>query len=181
MKNIRTINHKITNDELCYLAGIIDSSSSFFLSQHACGRKNPSTGKRDLRWVAGIIIQNTNHMLAKIISSIIFLGDTHIHTTDLDNGFFGRRLLKSIRITGPVIETLLPKIVKILKVKKEHANILIEFRETVIGNGNKYNSISYETELQRIKLKERLRYLNSPEYKDTVSSPIVYSKHSKPK
>src|SRR5258707_11450934 len=106
MKNKRTINHKINDKDINYLAGIVDSSSSFYLSQHSCGRKDPITGKYALRWVAGFVIQNQNAMLAKTIKNILFLGDSHTHTLNLMANGHNRRPLRAIRVCGPILDEI---------------------------------------------------------------------------
>jgi|GEM_PF-5035992 len=171
MKNKRTINYRITNDEFHYLAGIIDSSSSFYLSKHACGRKDMETGEYSLRWVGGFIIQHTNHNLAKIIKNILFLGDSHEHTLDIKTSGHLHRTMKAIRVCGPILDEILPKLITILKIKKEHAQTILEFRRSITKTRyDQHNPIPQHIEEYRESLKNRISYLNSNEYKDTISS-----------
>lgn len=162
MKNKRIINYNLSNPELYYLAGIIDSSSSFYLNQE----------QYQSRWVGGFVIQNTNHNFIKIIKDLLFLGDSHLHTINLTRSGHNQRQLKAIRIFGPILDEILPKLVDKLKVKKEHAEIIIKFRETVSSSHNQHNPITNELNKLRISLKERLKYLNSNEYKNNISSPL---------
>ena len=172
MKNKRTINFKITDHELYYLAGIIDAGSTFTLTQQASGRKDPKTGKYDLRWVSGFTIQNTNHQLIKYFTQILFLGDSAIHIIDLQSTGHNHRLIKSIRVSGQILDYIIPKLMPILKIKQKHAQVILDFRKTV-GEYNSQNPIPSHIEEYRQELRKKMAYLNSKEYKDIISSPLV--------
>ena len=175
MKNKRTINYKITKYEFYYLAGLIDSSSSFYLTKQACGRKN-ELGKNSLRWVCAFVIQSVNHKLIEHISHLLFLGDSHTHTIDLKGNGHNHRLLKAIRVTGPILDYLLPELIPILKVKQQHAQILRDFRESVTTvRYDQHNPVPLEVEIYRQELSNKVSYLNSKEYKDTIGSPLLPS------
>ncbi len=173
MKNKRTINYNITEHEFYYLAGVIDASSSFCLMKSACGRKNKETGKKDLRWVGGFMIMNANPTVVNIVKKILFLGDSYTHISDMKSSNNNRRVLKSIRVFGPILDHILPTLIKILKVKKEHAEIVLEFRKSVSMKYNKYDPVPVHVQQERIILKNRINYLNSNEYKDIAYSPLL--------
>jgi hypothetical protein len=172
-KNKRTINYAITNCEFHYLAGIIDASSSFNIQEQACGRKNKTTGKYALRWVCGIHIQNVSPIFIQGIINLLFLGDSAIHVLNVKASGHSHRKISAVRLTADILDFILPKIIPILRGKKQHAEILYEYRKTVTEERyHSQNPTPDHIQKYREKLRAQLKYLNSKEYKDTIAPPL---------
>lgn len=175
MKNKRTINYSITDHQFYYLAGVIDAGSSFILNEQACGRKNPTTGKYSMRWINGFTIQSTNSKLIEYFTQTLFLGDSHTHILNLQHNGHNHRLLKSIRVTGQILDYIIPKLIPLLKVKQEHAKVILDFRKTIKDGYGTHNPIPLSIQEYRNELHNKMSYLNSSEYKNTISSPLLPS------
>lgn len=174
MKNKRIVNYNLTDYQLHYLAGVIDAGSTFYLTKQACGRKDKETGKYQLRWVNGFSIQHTNHKLIEYFTQLLFLGDSCIHILDAKSSGHNHRLVKIIKVTGQILDYIIPELIPILKIKKEHAQIILDFRKTI--NHEKYQSIPLHVEEYRKELSIKMSYLNSKLYKNLTSSPLIPSK-----
>jgi hypothetical protein len=168
MKKIRKINNKITEKDLYYLAGIIDGTSSFSIHKTACGRRDEISQKRTPMWTAAIKISGSNPRLCKMINDLLFLGDSYIRlepSNPTRRPETNSRILKEIRLAGPILDEILPRLMDKLKIKKEHVEILIKFRESVSRNNDK-NPLPIHIEQYRSSLQDRLKYINSQEYKN---------------
>lgn len=174
MKNKRTINYKITQEQFCYMAGFIDAGSSFTLQQQRAGRKDKDTGLNDLRWVSGFSIQHTNYKVIEHFTQLLFLGDSYKHIINMVRTGHSHRLMKAIRVTGQVLDYILPQLMPHLIIKKEHAQVVYDFRKTM-GDYGSHNPLPTHIQEYRIELRDKMRYLNSNQYKETVSSPLEAS------
>ncbi len=171
MKNKRIINYDITQDQFCYLAGFMDAGSSFMLTQQRAGRKDKETGLNDFRWVSGFTIQHTNTKMIEHFTQLLFLGDSHTHIINIVGSGHAHRPIKAIRVTGQILDYIIPRLLPFLIIKKEHAQIICDFRKTV-GDYGSNNPIPMHIHAYRIELKEKMKYLNSKNYKDMISSPL---------
>jgi hypothetical protein len=172
MKNKRTVNYNITQEQFCYMAGFIDSGSSFTLQQQRAGRKDKETGIRDLRWVSGFSIQHTNYKIIEHFTQLIFLGDSYKHIINMVRTGHSHRLMKAIRVTGQVLDYILPQLIPHLIIKKEHAQVVHDFRKTM-GDYGTHNPLPTHIQEYRMELRDKMRYLNSSQYKETNSGPLL--------
>lgn len=151
-KNKRALNINITDNDLHYIAGIIDGGSSFIMV--AIDReKRPSR-----HWEAMIIISSCNVEIINYLNRTLFLGDSG---TSKNKRMVDHRYIHRIRIAGPMLDILLPRIVPILIIKKQHALILERFRKTIIEKKYLIHRVSDEVEGTRQQLFLELNKLNS--------------------
>jgi hypothetical protein len=174
MKNKRTVNYNITQDQFCYMAGFIDAGATFMLTQQRSGRQDKDTGLRDFRWFSGFSIQHTNSKLIEHFTQLLFMGDSHTHIINIVGSGHAHRPIKAIRVTGQVLDYILPQLIPHLIIKKEHAQLIYDFRKTM-GDYGYNNPLPMHIQAYRMELREKMRYLNSNKYKDTVSSPLESS------
>lgn len=132
--------HEYRTEDICYIAGIIDGEGSFNLYRSSatkiCSRVYVvNTYKPLIDWLHhtfGGLTYERHHKVWKTRYEWIF--------------------------EKPQIKDLCIAIFPYLKVKREQAKIMIEFRDTILPKGNR---LSLETRQLREDLYTRLKHLNS--------------------
>lgn len=124
---------KVKRDDLIYLAGLIDGDGCFFIS------KRITRGNRKCQSYA----MNLNiHCVEK--SLIDWIIDTFGGIRYINRKKPPRRPLHGVEFTGNRLTQLISLILPFLKLKKPHAQNMLEMRSTYDGIGGRYTNIPKE-------------------------------------
>lgn len=130
----------ITNEELAYLAGIIDGEGCFTIEISP-----PTTYRKGTLYTCRLTITNTDERLLDWLTKKI--GGT-IFTRKLIEG---RKQCYSWRIYATIIDKIVPKLIPYLICKKDEALVIMKFRNSFTGRSTKNTQETCEFRLQCLK------------------------------
>lgn len=119
--NDRLVNKNISQKDLGYLAGIIDTMGSF------CVCSYESKGIHG--WHCNIFILSTNRALLDWINNTLFCDSSSIDVIPA-RGMY-KKTVNRIVIAGKVMDHVLPLIRDMLLFKQQHVDLVLRFRKTV--------------------------------------------------
>jgi hypothetical protein len=153
-RNYRKLRSDIYQEFITYLAGILDRNGRFYI------KKQPiNTGQEIFRCI--ITIQHQDKKIIDYINQELFDGDS---STQIHKNPITKNTLHKITLTGPILDEILPRLKESMRTKKDHIDVMIKLRESIIGVKNDPKSkkqlppdiIEYRDELIK-----KMEYLNS--------------------
>ena len=138
-----------TNEQIAYLAGIIDGEGTIYI------QKIPK--KNFFDYFPRVQIVNTNKEL------MYWIRDTFggiVSSRDRSNENRNWRVQHTWYTTRQILDIILPLLVPYLIIKKKHAEIMIEFRKTFTDK--KSHRITPELFVIRDNFMYQIRHLNNP-------------------
>jgi hypothetical protein len=152
----KVLNQNISQQQLYYLAGAIDTGGNFTLER----QKSPHLSAQYI-WNAEIVFSCSDENYMKTLCSILFAeGSIYIErTVTKSTGLPSCRL----QIGGPTLGQLLSLVIDKLIAKKELAKLFIEFRDT-IQPAYRNQGLPSEVEDKRSAIMERYLDINRARY-----------------
>lgn len=153
--------------DLSYLAGFIDGEGCFFIGKFT--RTSPLTGAFQENYQSYIKISNTESNVMKWIQHT-FNGTNYNQWKSKSRDRSYERMIYNIQITGHNLTVLCERLIPLLKVKHEHAKVMLEFRKTFPEKRGKH-FITSATREYRDELMKKLRSLNSRWITHKIKNP----------
>jgi hypothetical protein len=153
-RNYRKLRSNISQEFITYLSGILDQSASFYI------KKQPiNTGQEIFRCI--LTIEHRDKKIIDYINKELFDGDS---STQIHKNPISKNATHRITLTGPILDEILPRLKESMRTKKDHIDVMIKLRESIIGVKNDPKSkkqlppdiIEYRDELIK-----KMEYLNS--------------------
>jgi len=148
---------KVTSLDLAYLAGFIDGEGCFFIGHHLC--KSKTTGNKYPNYHTILKISNNTLSVLEWIQKTFGGRITKFNKNRMkDRNSF----TYDIYMTGNLLTDLTEMLVPYLKVKQEHAHVMLEMRTTFRRTGSRGAMKHLPDVLEkRRKLRDQMTALNS--------------------
>ena len=168
MAKVVQFNKLVSEIQLSYLAGIIDGEGCFYIGCVKQGKYG-----NGLQWHSMLKVTNCEEQL------IIWLENTFGGSKDSRYRWTSKqkftRPVYNWQATGEMLDFLLPRVKPYLIIKKQHCDVMLEYRETSKNIGSK--RLPPEIGEKRLILMKKMRNLNSRFHehplKDDSNLPLV--------